>query len=128
MAAKIKEHGIGIAIKRAQKRLFIEVTMIGKLTHEDYEVFVPLIDKALKEAKGLEVDMLVDMRKFEGWELKAAWDDMKFGLKYRNAFDKMAIVGDKKWEEISVKMFAHMMKGKTKFFKDRQKALAWLLK
>ena len=128
MATKIKEHGIGIAIKRAKKQLLIEVSMLGKLTHEDYEVFVPMIDKALKEAKGLEVDMLVDMRHFKGWELKAAWDDMKFGLKHRNAFDKMAIVGDKKWEELSIEMFSHMMKGKAKFFKDRQKALAWLLK
>ena len=102
--------------------------MLGKLTHEDYETFVPLIDRALKEAKGLEVDLLVDMRHFRGWEWLAAWDDMKFGLKHRNSFDKMAIVGDKKWEEVSVKMFSHMMKGKSKFFKDRQKALEWLLK
>ncbi len=128
MAVKIKEHGIGVAIKRAKKRLFIEVTMIGKLTHEDYETFVPMIDRALKEAKGLEVDLLVDMRRFKGWKLLAAWDDMKFGLKHRNAFDKTAIVGNKKWEEISVEMFSHMMKGEAKFFKDRQKALAWLLK
>ena len=128
MAAKIKEHGIGIAIKRSGKRLFIEITMVGKLTHEDYKVFVPMIDKALKETKGIEVDLLADMRAFKGWEIEAAWDDLKFGLKHSNAFDKMAIVGDKKWEELSVKMMSHMMKGKAKFFKDRQKALEWLLK
>ncbi len=127
MAAKIKEHGIGIAIKRSKKRLFVEVTMIGKLTHEDYKIFVPMIDKALKEAKDLEVDLLADMRAFKGWEIEAAWDDLKFGLKHRNAFDKMAIVGDKKWEELSVKMMSHMMKGKAKFFKSREKALEWLL-
>jgi len=128
MATKIKEHGIGIAIKRSKKNIFIEVTMLGKLKHEDYQLFVPMIDKALKNAKGLEVDLLVDMRGFKGWELLAAWDDMKFGVKYRNAFDKMAIVGNKKWEEDSVAMMSHLMKGKSKFFKDRDKALAWLLK
>ena len=128
MATKIKEHGIGIAIKRSKKNIFIEVTMLGKLKHEDYQLFVPMIDKALKNAKGLEVDLLVDMRGFKGWELLAAWDDMKFGVKHRNAFDKMAIVGNKKWEEDSVAMMSHLMKGKSKFFKDRDKALAWLLK
>ncbi|QOR61895.1 STAS/SEC14 domain-containing protein [Sulfurovum sp. ST-21] len=127
MALKVKEHGIGIAIKRAKKKLFIEVSMLGKLTHEDYQIFVPMIDKALKKAKGLEVDLLVDMRAFKGWEMKAAWDDLKFGLKHRNAFDKMAIVGDRQWEEISVKMMAHFMAGKTRFFKNREKALSWLL-
>ncbi len=128
MATKIKEHGIGIAIKRSKKNIFIEVTMLGKLKHEDYQLFVPMIDKALKNAKGLEVDLLVDMRGFKGWELLAAWDDMKFGVKHRNAFDKMVIVGNKKWEEDSVAMMSHLMKGKSKFFKDRDKALAWLLK
>ena len=128
MATKIKEHGIGIAIKRSKKNIFIEVTMLGKLKHEDYQLFVPMIDKALKNAKGLEVDLLVDMRGFKGWELLAAWDDMKFGVKHRNAFDKMAIVGNKKWEEDSIAMMSHLMKGKSKFFKERDKALAWLLK
>ncbi len=127
MAKTVKEHGISIAIKRNKKRLFIEISMMGKLTHEDYRIFVPMIDKALKEAKGLEVDLLVDMRKFKGWELLAAWDDFKFGVKHRNEFDKMAIVGNKKWEEASTVMMSHLMKGKSKFFQSRGKALTWLM-
>jgi len=128
MKKTIKEHGIGIAIKRSKKRLFIELSMLGKLTDEDYKTFVPMINKALKEAKGLEVDLLVDMRGFKGWEFMAAWDDFKFGVKHRNAFDKMAIVGNKKWEETSTAMMSHLMKVKSKFFKEREKALSWLLK
>ena len=127
MSVKIKEHGISVAIKKANDKLFIELTMIGKLTHEDYETFVPMIDKALKESKNLEADILVDMREFKGWKLRAAWDDMKFGIKYRNKFKKMAVVGDKKWEELSIEMMDHLSKGKMKFFKDRDKALNWLL-
>ena len=128
MAKSIKEHGISIAIKRNKKRVFIEIAMIGKLKHEDYQLFVPMIDKALKGAKGLEVDMLVDMRGFKGWEFLAAWDDFKFGVKHRNAFDKMAIIGNKKWEEASTAMMSHLMTGESKFFKEREKALSWLLK
>ncbi len=128
MAKTIKEHGIGIAIKRNKERLFIEITMLGKLTHEDYQVFVPMVDKALKEAKDLEADLLVDMKRLKGWEFMAAWDDFKFGVKHRNAFDKMAIIGSKKWEEQSMAMVSHLMKGKAKFFKEREKALSWLLK
>jgi len=128
MAKIIKEHGISIAIKRNKKRLFIEIGMLGKLNHEDYQLFVPMVDKALKSAKGLEVDLLVDMKGFKGWEFMAAWDDFKFGVKHRNAFDKIAIIGNKKWEEASVAMMSHLMKGESKFFKERDKALSWLLK
>ena len=128
MAKNIKEHGISIAIKRSKKRVFIEIAMIGKLKHEDYQLFVPTIDKALKSAKGLEVDILVDMKGFKGWEFLAAWDDFKFGVKHRSAFDKMAIIGNKKWEEASTAMMSHLMTGESKFFKEREKALSWLLK
>ena len=128
MAKIIKEHGISIAIKRNKKRLFIEIGMLGKLNHEDYQLFVPMVDKALKSAKGLEVDLLVDMKGFKGWEFMAAWDDFKFGVKHRNAFDKIAIIGNKKWEEASTAMMSHLMKGESKFFKERDKALSWLLK
>ena len=128
MGKTIKEHGISVAIKRNKKRLFIEIIMLGKLTHEDYQIFVPIVDKALKEAKKIEADLLVDMRDFKGWEFLAAWDDFKFGVKHRNAFDRMAIIGNKKWEEASSGMMSHLMKGKVKFFKEREKALSWLLK
>jgi len=53
---------------------------------------------------------------------------MKFGLKHHNSFSKMAIIGNKKREELSTKMMGHMMGGESKFFKGRKKALAWLLK
>ena len=128
MAVKTEEHGVSVAIKRQKKRLFMEMRLFGKLTHEDYKVFVPLVDKAFREAKGLEVDILVDMRDFRGWKPRAAWDDMVFGMKLRKAFDKMAVVGDKKWEEVSVRMMSHLVKGKMKFFKNRRRALEWLLK
>ncbi len=128
MKKVIKEHGIGIAIKRNKQRLFIEIVMLGKLTHEDYQTFVPMVDKALKEAKSIEADLLVDMRDFKGWGFMAAWDDFKFGVKHRNAFKKTAIIGDEKWEEASTVMMSHLMKGKAKFFKEREKALSWLLK
>lgn len=128
MKKVIKEHGISIAIKRNKKRLFIEIAMLGKLTHEDYQIFVPMVDKALKEAKGIESDLLVDMIRFDGWEFMAAWDDFKFGVKHRNSFNKIAIIGNKKWEEASTGMMSHLMKGKSKFFKERAKALSWLLK
>ncbi len=127
MAVKVEEHGVSVALKKANGRLYAELKMIGKLTHEDYETFVPILDKALKEAKGLEVDMLVDMTEFKGWKMRAAWDDMVFGLKHRKQFDKLAIVGKKKWEEVATKMMAPLMKGKIKFFKDKAKALRWLL-
>jgi hypothetical protein len=123
------EHGVGVLTKRADDRVFIELVVTGKLTDQDYQLFIPVVEKALKEAKGLEVDLLVDMTAFKGWaELSAMVDDAKFGIKHLNDFDKIAVVGNKKWEEVAIKTWDLLTKSKVKFFKDRDKALKWLLK
>jgi hypothetical protein len=31
--------------------------------------------------------------------LRAAWDDLEFGLKHYSDFERIAMVGDRKWEE-----------------------------
>ena len=123
---KVKIHGIGLSINKYNHSLFIEIDMIGKLTHEDYQRFIPILNKVLKKAKKLQINILVDMRKFKGWKLRAAMDDMIFGLKYRNTFDKIAIVGNKKWEEFAIQIFIPLMRGKVKFFKTYKKALIWI--
>jgi len=123
------EHGIGVLTKRYNDKLFIEIVATGKLTHDDYQLFIPIVEKALKAAKGLEVDLLVDASNFKGWrELKAMIDDAKFGIKHLNDFDKAALVGKKKWEELAVKIWNLLSKSKVKYFKNREKALEWLLK
>ncbi len=125
----VEEHGIAVAVKRTKKDIFIELTVAGKLTHDDYMIFIPVVEKALKEAKGMKVNLLVDMTSFKGWkELKAMLDDAKFGIKHLNDFDRIAAVGNKKWEELAMKAWGAVSKAKVKFFKNREKALAWLLK
>ena len=126
MSIEITSHGIGIRIIQTGEKEIAEIRLHGKLTHEDYQVMVPVIERAIEAAAGRELDLLVDMREFAGWTREAALDDMRFGLKIRNAFDKMAIVGNKKWEEISTKLMDHLSRGEMRFFTDYDEALAWI--
>ena len=36
---------------------------------------------------------------FHGWEGAAMWDDIKFDMKHFSDIDRLALVGDKKWEK-----------------------------
>lgn len=122
----VKEHGVAIALKRVEGKLFVELQLIGTLTHEDYELFVPMIDKAMQETPEVKMAMLVDFRKLEGWEAKAAWDDFKFGLNHRGDFKKLAIVGNKQWHKLSAKISGWFVSGESRFFEEKASALAWL--
>ena len=62
----------------------------------------------------------------QGWELRAAWDDFKLGLKHGSEFEKIAIYGNKNWQEIVEKMGGWFISGETKKFDNETDALAWL--
>ncbi|BBG64818.1 hypothetical protein NNO_0116 [Hydrogenimonas sp.] len=123
---QIKTSGVFIELTQADGEVYVEFTLVGKLTHEDYETFVPFIESAVKNLPPRSLNILVDMSRFEGWTLEAAWDDFKFGLEIRKDINKMAVVGDKKWEELFTKMAGWLISGKAKFFRSREDARSWL--
>ncbi len=115
-----------MGMERIGDEIILSFKAVGKLTDEDYKVITPLIEKFLEDVKEPKVKMLFDAREFEGWELKAAWDDFKLGLKYGNEISKVAIVGGPKWLEVMAKVSDWFMSGEIKTFEDMQEALEWL--
>ncbi|WP_292658374.1 STAS/SEC14 domain-containing protein [Nitratifractor sp.] len=126
MSVEIDTRGVGISVIMDGGWELVKIVLEGKLHHEDYEVLIPVIERAIEAAGEHKPDILVDMRRFEGWTFEAALDDLKFGLRIRHAFHRMAIVGEKKWEEISVELFRHFCSGEMQFFEDYDAAMAWL--
>lgn len=120
------KHGLSIGIERIEKQIFITLTATGKLTHQDYQVISPMIDSALKEVEHPDVKVLADITEFEGWELRAAWDDLKLGLKHGAQFSKIAIVGHKDWQDLAAKVGGWFVSGEVKAFHNEQAALIWL--
>lgn len=75
----------------------MEVAVTGKLTREDYERFVPAAEELIREQGKIRV--LFIMHDFHGWTFGAAWEDIKFDLKHFNHIERLAIVGESKWEQ-----------------------------
>jgi len=71
----------------------LEIKLSGTLTKEDYEHFVPEVDRLIRKVR-----MLVQMHDFDGWSAGAWWQDLKFDLKHFSGLDRLALVGDRKWE------------------------------
>jgi universal stress protein A len=107
------DHIIGIRVK-------------GKLTDEDYKKFLPILEDLIN--KEGPVSAYVDMEKFEGWEPKAAWDDLKFGLSHDVDFKRIAVVGDKKWVEWMIRFSDIFFSAEMRYFPvaEKQQAMDWL--
>lgn len=124
---KIVRHGLSVGIARIGASDFsLDIKASGKLTHEDYEIINPLVDSAMEAVKDAKVKVLFDAMELEGWDLRAAWDDFKFGLKHNNEFEKIAIYGNKEWLEKSAKVASWFMSGEIKYFDNLGDAFEWL--
>ena len=73
------------------------VHLSGKLEKEDYETFVPTVERLVQQHG--KIRMLVVMESFHGWDAGALWEDIKFDLKHFNDVERLALVGDKGWEK-----------------------------
>lgn len=124
----IQKHGLSIGLERINSEFFLTLKASGKLTHKDYEIITPMIDSALAQVKQPKIKALIDGTELEGWELRAAWDDFKLGLKHGNQFEKIALYGNKGWQEMAAKIGSWFVSGEIKYFENENSALEWLNK
>lgn len=120
------KHSISIGIERFDNTLYIALKAVGKLTHADYEAFTPMLEGALASVESPDVKVLFDATEFEGWELRAAWDDINIGLSHRNEFNKIAIVGGKDWQALLARIGNWFVSGEVNYFEEPRAAINWL--
>ena len=88
---------MGIKLTEQDNGKVLEVQVSGKLAHEDYLHFVPKFEQMVQQHGKIRV--LFNMVGFHGWEAGALWDDIKFDVKHVSDVERLAMVGDKQWEE-----------------------------
>ena len=102
------------------------VRVSGKLSHEDYQNFLPSLEDLIKSDE--KISLLIELDDFHGIELSAVKDDFKFSAKYNDAFEKVAIVGERKWHRWMTLLSTPFFKGSVKYYNriDLQDAWDWL--
>lgn len=115
-----------IEILKETEGILIATNAKGKLTEKDYDKLLPLLNERLK--KFYKIRWYFEMEDFEGWSIKAFWEDVKFDSKHFNDFEKIAMVGDKKWEKIMTDLMKPFTAAQVKYFNisEKDKALMWI--
>ena len=75
----------------------LAVHISGKLTKTDYEHFVPEFERLL-HLHG-KPRLLFDMTGFHGWDAGALWEDIKFDMRHFADIERLAMVGETKWQQ-----------------------------
>jgi hypothetical protein len=101
----------------------IGLKVIGKLTDADYDAMLPDLEKAIAESGPLR--LLCDLEGFTGMEIGAFWQDFKFSLRHVRDFERLAVVGDKAWEEWYARLANPLFKADIRHFPVAEIEAAW---
>ena len=108
--------GMSFGIERVgDDDFFINFKLKGKLTHQDYQRMVPMLETAMSSVKDPDLYIVCDITELEGWEARAMWDDLKLGLKLNRHLEKVAVVGDSTAQEWLTKVADWFTDAEAKF-------------
>jgi hypothetical protein len=121
-----KDGVMSVKLTEIEQGKLLEVHVSGKLDKEVYERFVPSAEHHIKRHGKIRI--LFAMHDFHGWDAGAVWEDIKFDVKHFNHIERLAIVGETKWEhgmDIFCKPFTTAM---IRYFDQSEidKAREWL--
>ncbi|MCB1694142.1 MAG: STAS/SEC14 domain-containing protein [Pseudomonadales bacterium] len=102
------------------------VNCSGKLTETDIR---RLETRLVSTDAGVVTRLLLRMSEFEGFEdASTLVDDIKVEKRFRNAFSRVACVGDKRWEKWMTRLASPFTRAEIEYFdvSDAGSAMAWL--
>ncbi|HEV3439987.1 MAG TPA: STAS/SEC14 domain-containing protein [Gemmata sp.] len=102
------------------------LNLSGKLAKEDYGHFTPVVEQAVKDHG--KVRMLVRTIGFHGWSMGAVWEDVKFDLHHFSHIERLALVGDKRWEAGMAVFCKPFTTAKVRYFDESKadEATTWI--
>jgi SpoIIAA-like len=121
---EVEKPAIDVSSESNGKLLLIRIS--GKLHKHDYQQFVPIVEKAVREHG--KIRMLVEMRNFHGWDIGALWEDVKFDAKHFSDIERLAIVGDSRWEKLMAAFCKPFTTATIRYFPSEKlaEARAWI--
>jgi len=105
----------------------VVVRVTGKLGKGDYERCVPEFDRLIRQHG--KVRLLFELSEFHGWEAGALWEEIKLDMKHFADIERLAVVGDTKWERHMVALYKPFTTAVVRYFDqtDAAEARQWLL-
>jgi hypothetical protein len=104
----------------------LNIRAVGKLIREDYEALIPRLEQ-LVQTLGI-VRILFEMKDFQGWNAGAVWQDIRFDVRHFSGIERIALVGDRKWEKGMSIFCEPFTTAKVKYFdvNEVDKAKKWV--
>jgi hypothetical protein len=111
----------------AGKAGYLRVHATGRLTPSDYDSLEPAIEHALRQAEderggrtpppadsGLR--LLLDLTGWRGWTPGGLLRDIRFDIRHRKSFPRIAVIGDRTWHKWLTQAAKPVFRGEMRYF------------
>ena len=88
----------------------------GKLTQEDYQKVLTESEAALDNHEKLH--FYIELRELSGMEPAALNEDAYFDVKYRDRYGKVAVVGQRTWQEWATRLSDFLFAAPVRFIRE----------
>ena len=104
----------------------VEFHVSGTLTGDDYDRLVPELERLAAERGPLR--MYIELRDFQGWTPAGLWKDLRFDATHQDDMERIAVVGENRWEEWATKLSQPFLKADMRFFppEEAEAARRWV--
>jgi hypothetical protein len=106
---------------------FVELRVSGQVGAEDYEAIRSPMEGLFDRHERIRA--LIRIEDFKGWTLKGFLEELRFDARHRRDFEKIAVVGEKKTQELVTRAAKGLFSGETRFFErstENDTARAWI--
>jgi hypothetical protein len=114
---------VTVQLHRKADGKIVHVRASGKLTAEDYERLVPEFEDLV--ARHDKLRLFFEMEDFEGWKTAALWEDTKLAFKHFQSIERIAMVGEKRWQEGMATFCKPFTSADIRYFEHHEKDDAW---
>jgi hypothetical protein len=106
---------------------FLRIRATGRLRADEYERFEPAFTAELAR-RTPPLALLLDMRGFAGWTPAGLLRDLRWDVRNRRSFSRIAVIGDRRWHRWITAAGAPLFRAPMKFFRaaEQRQAEAWL--
>ncbi len=115
-----------IQIEQQNDGKLLVIHASGRLGKDDYQHFVPEFDRLVEQHR--KVRLLFDMHDFHGWKPGGRWEDTKFDFRHHADIERVAMVGEKRWQRWMSKFCTPFTSAEIRYFDRAEEPAAetWL--
>lgn len=104
----------------------VEITISGRISRAEFDRVAEKLEALI--ARHGKIRVLEIIHDFEGMDVGAFWDDLKFSLRHMSDFCRCAVVSDQKWVDLMSEILSPLIRFEMAHFEPGSidEARAWL--